>query len=71
MGKGYARGLMKILVRNNNSWVELTKKEEIENTIHQENREKFSQIQNILAMSELLVLELGFLGEIEACKNIL
>ena len=70
-GKGYTIGLMKVLVRNNDSWIELIEKEEIENTIHQENQEKFSQTQNILAISELLVLELDFLGEIETCRNIL
>ena len=46
---------MKVLVRNNDFQVELTKKEEIENTIHKKNEKKFSQTQNILAISELLV----------------
>ena len=56
LGKTNGGDLSKVLVLQNGEWQELTRKEDIERACHEENRVKFCQTNNTLAMQELLRL---------------
>ena len=53
---------MKVPVQKNNQQIKLTKKEDNENAIHQGKMKKFTQTNQSLEMTDLLIEELGFLG---------
>ena len=62
---------MKVLVLENGEWVKLVEKSEIENAVHKENKLKFTQTNSTLAMMDLLISNLEFLGNTECCDQIL
>ena len=70
-GKLHAGGLLKVLVQQDNEWVELTKKLAIEDIIYMENIKKFTQTNSTPAIVELLVSDLGYLGNSLAYEYIL
>ena len=65
------KGLDKVGVMVNNSYIELTQKEEIKNACHEENKKKFKQTSNTSAIKGLLAKDLGFIGNSQACSQIL
>ena len=71
LGKCNGKGLDKVGVIVNNTYLELTQKEEIEFTYHKENRKKFLQTRGTPAITRQLARELDFIRDSEACKQIL
>ena len=71
LGKCNGKGFDKVSVKVNYACSELTRKEEIEVACQEENRNKFLHSRGTPAMTGQLVRDLGFIGESEACKQIL
>jgi hypothetical protein len=71
LGNIKSEGLLFISVAQDNEIIEVTSKEEIELACHEENAKKFTQTNNMPAIKGGLLQELEFLGDIEACEQIL
>ena len=66
--KSIGKGLEKVGICMDNSYSELTQKEDIEQVCLEENRKKFLQTNGTSAMSGKLASELGFIGDSTVCK---
>ena len=71
LGENIQGRLLKVLEKRNREIVELTKKEDIKIACHKENRRKFTQTNNTLAISGRLAQELEYLETSLACNRIL
>jgi len=71
LGNTKGKGLDKVGVEQDGSYIKVIQKESIENACYEKNKQKFIQINNTLAIRGKLQEELGFIGDSKAYKQIL